>query len=194
MHGHSGHIWYYEPHIINQFDDSYIKIILQAPYELSLGSNEWTWFDFHIPFLGDTTFNEQQINESCEAILFSIDKIIEKEKINPRGIFVGGNSQGGVMACKIALEDPDKIDGFIAHNTFLPVVYQTATDRSKYTSLKGLVINGQYDTTIKPINSTHISNTFLSLGAKIKSTELKMGHEFPKLSRDVINEWMVMNN
>ena len=194
MHGHSGHIWYYEPHMINQFDDSYIKIILQAPYELSLGSNEWTWFDFHIPFLGDTTFNEQQINESCEAILFSIDKIIEKEKINPRGIFVGGNSQGGVMACKIALEHPDKIDGFIAHNTFLPVVYQTATDRSKYTSLKGLVINGQYDTTIKPINSTHISNTFLSLGAKIKSTELKMGHEFPKLSRDVINEWMVMNN
>ena len=56
------------------------------------------------------------------------------------------------------------------------------------------MINGQYDTTIKPINSTHISNTFLSLGAKIKSTELKMGHEFPKLSRDVINEWMVMNN
>ena len=121
-----------------------------------------------------------------------LKKLVEEKY--PRGIFVGGNSQGGVMACKIALEDPDKIDGFIAHNTFLPVVYQTATDRSKYTSLKGLVINGQYDTTIKPINSTHISNTFLSLGAKIKSTELKMGHEFPKLSRDVINEWMVMNN
>ena len=152
---------------------------------------------------GHSSFKDLELNslkENIEINLVStiwISRLVAelmKEKINPRGIFVGGNSQGGVMACKIALEHPDKIDGFIAHNTFLPVVYQTATDRSKYTSLKGLVINGQYDTTIKPINSTHISNTFLNLGAKIKSTELKMGHEFPKLSRDVINEWIDLKN
>ena len=44
--------------------------------------------------------------------------------------------------------------------------------------------------TIDPINSKQISNTFLSLGSNIKSIELQMGHEFPKLSRDLINEWM----
>ena len=64
------------------------------------------------------------------------------------------------------------------------------TDKSKYSTLRGLVINGKYDKRIKPINSKQITNTFIKLGADIKSIELQMGHEFPKLSRDLINEWM----
>ena len=36
MHGHGGHIGYYEPHMINQFSDNYVKIVLRAPYETSL--------------------------------------------------------------------------------------------------------------------------------------------------------------
>ena len=130
------------------------------------------------------------LNESLEKILFCIDKIIEKENINPKRIYVGGNSQGGIMACKLALEHPDAIDGFIAHNAFLPIIYQTMRDKSKYSTLKGLVINGENDKTIKPINSKQITNTFIKLGANIKSIELQMGHEFPKLSRDLINEWI----
>ena len=190
MHGGGGHTWYYEPHMINQFSDNYVKVILQAPYETSIFSNKWTWFDVHFSFFGDTTFNEQQINASCNSILFSINQIIEKENINPKKIYVGGNSQGGVMACKLALEHPDAIDGFIAHNAFLPIVYQTMTDKSKYSTLRGLVINGDDDNIIDPINSKQITNTFIKLGANIKSIELQMGHEFPKLSRDLINEWM----
>ena len=193
MHGHGGHIGYYEPHMINQFSDNYVKIILRAPYETSLFSNKWTWFDFYISFSSDTTFNEEQINSSCDAILFSMNKIIEKEKINPKRIFVGGNSQGGIMACKLALEHPDAIDGFITHNSFMPISYKTLENESKYVKLKGLVISGEYDKTIDPVNSKHIANTFLKLGADIQTTELKMGHEFPKISRDVINEWMDQN-
>ena len=98
------------------------------------------------------------------------------------------------MACKLALEHPDAIDGFIAHNSFMPISYNVLTDESKYAKLKGLVISGEYDETIDPINSKHIANTFLKLGADIEKKEFKMGHEFPKLSRDVINEWMAQNN
>ena len=190
MHGGGGHTWYYEPHMINQFSENYVTVVLQAPYELSIFSNMWVWFDVHFSFFADTTFNEQQINASCDSILFSINQIIEKENINPKKIYVGGNSQGGVMACKLALEHPNAIDGFIAHNAFLPIVYQTVKDKSKYLALRGLVINGDDDNIIDPINSKQITNTFIKLGADIKSIELQMGHEFPKLSRDLINEWM----
>ena len=34
----------------------------------------------------------------------------------------------------------------------------------------------------------------MALGAKIQSKELEIGHEFPKLSRDVINEWIDLKN
>ena len=77
MHGHGGHIGYYQPHMINQFSDIYVKIVLRAPYETSLFLNKWTWFYFHISFFSDTLFNEEQINASCDAVLFCIDKIIK---------------------------------------------------------------------------------------------------------------------
>ena len=60
--------------------------------------------------------------------------------------------------------------------------------------MKGLVISGKNDKILDPINSKQITNTFLRLGVNIQSTELNIGHEFPKLSRDVINEWMAQNN
>ena len=82
MHGGGGHTWYYEPHMINQFSDNYVTVVLQAPYELSIFSNMWVWFDVHFSFFADTTFNEQQINASCDSILFSINRIIRKENIN----------------------------------------------------------------------------------------------------------------
>ena len=46
MHGHGANLWKYENYLINQFSDNYVKVILQAPYEVSLLSNKWTWFDF----------------------------------------------------------------------------------------------------------------------------------------------------
>ena len=193
MHGYMQNLPDYAHHVINQFGDNYVTIILQAPYEISLTSGDFSWFDSDISG-SDTIFNENHLNESLEKILFCIDKIIEKEKINPARIFIGGFSQGGIMACKLALENPDAVDGFVVHNTKLPNVYQVRTDKSVYKRLSGLVINGKYDKIINPINSKQIADTFIALGAKIQSKELEIGHEFPKLSRDMINEWMNLSN
>ncbi len=193
MHGYMQNLPDYANHVINQFGDNYVTVILQAPYEISLASGDFSWFDSDISD-NDTIFNEDHLKESLEKILFCIDKIIEKEKINPAKIFIGGFSQGGIMACKLALEHPDVVDGFIVHNTKLPNVYQVRTDKSVYKRLSGLVINGKYDKRINPINSKQIANTFIALGAKIQSKVLEIGHEFPKLSRDMINEWMDLNN
>ena len=116
------------------------------------------------------------------------------EKISPARIFIGGFSQGGTMACKVVLEHPDAVDGFVLHNTKLPNVYQIRTDKSDYKTLQGLVINGKNDQILDPINTKQIANTFIALGAKIQSKVLEIGHEFPKSSRDIINEWMDLNN
>ena len=183
----------YANHVINQFGDNYVTVILQAPYEISLASGDFSWFDSDISD-NYTIFNEDHIKESLEKILFCIDKIIEKEKINPARIFIGGFSQGGIMACKLALEHPDVVDGFIVHNTKLPNVYQIRTDKSEYKTLKGLIMNGKNDQILNPINSKQMANTFLTLGVNVESKELEMGHEFPKLSRDVINEWIDLKN
>ncbi len=193
MHGYTESLPDYKNHYISQFGDNYITVILQAPYEVSLASGDFSWFDFDV-FDGDTIFNENHLNESLEKVLSCIDKIIIKEKISPARIFIGGFSQGGTMACKVVLEHPHAVDGFILHNTKLPNVYQIRTDKSEYKTLEGLVMNGKNDQMLNPINSKQIANTFLTLGVNVESKELDMGHEFPKLSRDVINDWMSINN
>ena len=82
MHGHGGHIGYYEPHIINQFSDNYVKIVLRHLMKHLYSQISGLGLIFISLFFSDTTFNEEQINASCDAVLFSIDKIIEKERIN----------------------------------------------------------------------------------------------------------------
>ena len=193
MHAYMQNLTDYKHHVIDQFADNYVTVILQAPYEISLASGDFSWFDFDISG-SDTIFNENHLNESLKKILSCIDKIIEKEKISPARIFIGGFSQGGTMACKLALEHPDVVDGFIVHNTKLPNAYEIRTDKLDYKRLRGLVINGKYDKILNPINSKQITNTFIALGAKIQSKELEIGHEFPKLSRNVINEWIDLKN
>ncbi len=193
MHAYMQNLTDYKHNVIDQFGDNYVTVILQAPYEISLASGDFSWFDFDISN-SDTIFNENHLNESLEKILFCIDKIIEKEKISPARIFIGGFSQGGTMACKLALEHPDVVDGFIVHNTKLPNTYEIRVDKLDYKRLRGLVINGKYDKILNPINSKQVTNTFIALGAKIQSKELEIGHEFPKLSIDVINEWMDLKN
>ena len=94
------------------------------------------------------------------------------------------------MACKLALEYPDVIDGFIAHNSMLPINYKTTEDKSIYLKIRGLVINGKNDKRIDPIHSKQIVSTFHSLGVNIQSEELNMGHDFPKASRDIIRDWI----
>ena len=87
MHGYTENISDYNNHVINQFSDKYITVILQAPYEVSLASDTFSWFDVDVSD-GDTIFNNNHLNESLKKILFSMDKIIKKEKIIPARIFI----------------------------------------------------------------------------------------------------------
>ena len=70
MHGHTENLWNYQDPIINQFGDNYFTVILQAPYELWITSNKFTWFDFRSSnFFDDFTANEEQLNVTLEKVL-----------------------------------------------------------------------------------------------------------------------------
>tara|TARA_B100000212_G_C27148152_1_gene436307 strand:- start:264 stop:491 length:228 start_codon:yes stop_codon:yes gene_type:complete len=74
----------------------------------------------------------------------------------------------------------------------VPNVYEIRADKIDYKTLKGLVISGN-DKKLNPINLKQITDTFLRLGANIQTTELNIEREFPKSSRDKINDWIVQD-
>ena len=93
------------------------------------------------------------------------------------------------MACKVALEHPEYLRGFIVHNGRLPVVFSPA-ESDKFPKLNGLVINGEYDKKMLPKYAKSIVNKFQKLGVEMHSISPEIGHGMPPESRSTIKEWI----
>ena len=91
------------------------------------------------------------------------------------------------------MEHSNAVDGFILCNTKLPNLYEIRADDIDYKILKGLVISGKNDKILDPINLKQIAKFFLRLGANLQLTKVNMGHEFSKLSRNIINDLIVQD-
>ena len=187
MHGWgSSKKWYKE--IISEFGDDFTIVILQAPYRMGWFSGKFSWYDWQIVD-GDTTFNQEQINFSSQSVLRTIDHIIRKQNLDIKNVFIGGQSQGAIIACKLASEHPEFMRGFFVHNGRLPVVFNPVNSDS-FSKLHGLIINGKYDKVLPPKYAKSIVNKFKNLGVNIDSISLEIGHGMPKESWRMIQEWI----
>ena len=187
MHGWgSSKKWYKE--IISEFGDDFTIVILQAPYRMGWFSGKFSWYDWQIVD-GDTTFNQEQINFSSQSVLQTIDHIIRKQNLDIKNVFIGGQSQGAIIACKLASEHPESMRGFIVHNGRLPVVFNPVNSDS-FSKLHGLILNGKYDKVLPPKYAKSIVNKFKNLGVNIDAISPEIGHGMPKESWRMIQEWI----
>ena len=188
MHGwgSSKKKWYKE--IISEFGDDFTIVILQAPYRMGWFSWKFSWYDWQVVD-GDTTSNQEQINFSSQSVLRTIDHIIRKQNLDIKNVFIGGQSQGAIIACKLASEYPESMRGFIVHNGRLPVVFNPVNSDS-FSKLHGLILNGKYDKVLPPKYAKSIVNKFKNLGVNIDSISLEIGHGMPKESWRMIQEWI----
>ena len=187
MHGWgSSKKWWKE--IISEFGDDFTIVILQAPYRMGWLSGKFSWYDWQIVD-GDTTFNQEQINFSSQSVLRTIDHIIKKQNLDIKNVFIGGQSQGAIIACKLASEHPESMRGFFVHNGRLPVVFNPVNSDS-FSKLHGLILNGKYDKVLPPKYAKSIVNKFKNLGVNIDSISPEIGHGMPKESWRMIQEWI----
>ena len=187
MHGWGGSKKGYKE-IISEFGDDFTIVILQAPYRMGWFSGKFSWYDWQIVD-GDTTSNQEQINFSSQSVLRTIDHIVRKENLDIKNVFIGGQSQGAIMACKLASEHPRSMRGFIAHNGRLPVVFDPVNS-DDFSKLHGLVMNGKYDKVLPPKYAESIVNKFKNLGVNIDSISPEIGHGMSKESQRMIQEWI----
>jgi len=172
---------------IEMIDDRFLVISIEAPYTFMLGVlNRWYEFDI---IDGDTTSNQTQIEHSKQRIFATINTIKEKHNYDITRVFIGGFSQGGIMAFNLALSHPEYFAGIFAHSARIPVKYSLRSAEDDYEDLNVLILHGTEDT-FNTKWSKQAKTLFDRLGANTEYFEDTIGHEMGKKTISKIHSWL----
>ena len=164
-------------------------VYLDAPYEMIPLSGRNKWYDFKIEN-GDTTSNQNQIKESIQLALNTIKNVIKENEIKSKHVYIGGHSQGGIIAYEIALTYPEFFKGFIISSGRLPVEYTVKNDLSQYQNKKALIIHGKNDSVLELKYSSAGKNLMEKLGIETDYVIKEGGHSQIPEFYVIVENWI----
>lgn len=83
-------------------------VSVRAPIDLD--NNAYAWYDFNFQSK-DKKVNINQLEKSRKQLIVLINEIAKQLNIKPKDIYIGGFSQGGIMAYDLLLTNPDILHG-----------------------------------------------------------------------------------
>ena len=173
--------------VIEIIDDRFLVVSIEAPYGFMLGFLN-RWFEFDITD-GDTTSNQIQIEHSKQRIFVTINTIKEKYNYDISRVYIGGFSQGGIMAFYLGLSHPEYFKGIFAHSARIPVKYSLRMPEDDYKHLNVLILHGTEDS-FSTKWSIQAKALFDRLGAKTEYFEDIIGHEMSEKTKSKIHSWL----
>jgi phospholipase/carboxylesterase len=166
------------------FDPRFLAVSIRAPYRFPQGG--YTWFD-----LGDQGgVNIDQVLESADALLLTLDDIQKKHPIDPHRIFLFGFSMGAMMAFLLSLRYPDRFQGVVAHSGLLLLQEHFPYEKERLAGLKLFIAHGTED----PIVPIHFGRTaqqwFAKTGAQLTYREYPIPHSISDESLNDTSRWL----
>ena len=187
MHGYGGNAKSHSKK--GDFSTDISVVYLDAPYEMIPLSGRNKWYDFKIEN-GDTTSNQNQIKESIQLALNTIKNVIKENEIKSKHVYIGGHSQGGIIAYEIALTYPEFFKGFIISSGRLPVEYTVKNDLSQYHNKKALIIHGKNDSVLELKYSSAGKNLMEKLGMNTDYVIKEGGHSQTPEFYVIVENWI----
>ena len=127
----------------DQIPDKYLVISVRAPYTLSEGSYAWYQVDFST---GKPAINSEQEERSRNTIIQFITELKKDFSFDEKQVYLGGFSQGGIMAYSVGLTRPDLIRGIvIMSGRLLEEVKPLIASKEKLSQLKVFISHGTND-------------------------------------------------
>ena len=195
MHGYGGNENGYK-NLKERLKDDVVIVSMRAPFKMkrslfTIFQNSNKWYDFSI-VNGDTSSNQEQINESTDRILATIEEVKEKYAINNERIIIGGFSQGAIMSYKLGLLYPAQFSGIMVHSGRLPVEYTLLSDLNEYKDLNILIVHGKKDGVLSTKWSLQGKKLFEDINATTEYLEIDAGHSMNSASIEKIIEWIAV--
>ncbi|RZK40295.1 MAG: esterase, partial [Pedobacter sp.] len=98
---------------------------------------------------GIRKINEEQAEKSRQVINVFVNQLSEKYDIDPQRIYIGGFSQGGIMAYSVGLTYPRKFAGVFAFSSrLLSEVKPIIKEKKELEHLKMFIAHGTQDQTL----------------------------------------------
>lgn len=159
----------------------------QAPYALEPGVNSYTWFE-----RGPAGSRDPESFERTVAMLHAfIDDAFERYRVDRDRVVLLGFSQGGSLAYRIALVEPQRFRGLAALSTWLPEeMAESITPGAAVGALPVLVQHGSQDPMVSVDRARDSRDRLRGLGVEPEYHEYEMGHGIGAESTQDLSRWM----
>lgn len=165
-----------------------LMICPQAPLQIEPTFYGFSWY----PFTGSAgQADPAAIEEAVAGVRDFIDYALEAYPVRRDRVALLGFSQGGGMAYRVALREPERFVGLAALSTRLPDdVFPGGEPSEAARALPLLIQHGSSDPTASVEGGRNANDRLRSLGFEPDYREYPMGHEVgPQSARD-LSQWL----
>ncbi|MBG6234041.1 phospholipase/carboxylesterase [Pedobacter sp. CAN_A7] len=174
--------------LADQFNGNVIVVSARAPFVIATGRYAWFTVDFST---GVRRINEEQAEKSRQTINLFINQLCERYMVNKDRVYLGGFSQGGIMAYSVGLTYPQKFAGIFAFSSRLLTEIRHLIKSSKELEhLKLFMAHGTLDQTLV-IEYSREAKAYLSpLLPKLEYHEYEMAHTIINQELEDFKKWL----
>ena len=172
------------------FDPRFLVISVRSP--LVLGPNAFGWF--HVTFTPQgPVIVEDEAAAGWSLIAHFIDEAVAAYGADPARVFVGGFSQGGIMALAALLTAPERIAGAVAMSgRLLPEVLPHAASPDLLQGKPVLIVHGLSDEKLGIHLARWAREQLACFPLDLTYRELPMGHGITQESLDLVTGWLAV--
>ncbi len=171
-----------------QLDERFFVVSVRAP--IVLGPGAFGWFNIEFTPAG-LVADLVQARSSLGLLAHFIDELLAAYPVDPRGVYLGGFSQGAMMSLSLTLTQPDKLAGVVAMSGRFPAqLFEQAAAPAALTGLPILVTHGLYDPVLPIQYGREIRDRLTALPVALTYREYPMGHEVSLASLQAVTGWL----
>jgi len=174
--------------LADQFKGNVIVVSARAPFAISPGRYAWFTVDLST---GVRQINEEQAEKSRQTINLFINQLTERYMVDKDRVYLGGFSQGGIMAYSVGLTYPQKFAGIFAFSSrLLSEIRPLIKSLKELEHLKLFIAHGTLDQTLI-IDYGREAKAYLSpLLPKLEYHEYEMAHTIISQELDDFESWL----
>lgn len=165
-------------------------LVLSARSPLALGPNSFAWFHVTFTAQGPVIVADEAAAGWARIAAF-IDEAVATYDADPARVYLGGFSQGAIMALATLLTAPERVAGAVAMSgRLLPEVLPHVASPERLRGRPVLLVHGELDDKLGIHFARSARATLSGFPVDLTYRELPIGHAVTRQSLDVVAGWL----